>query len=71
MATERVQLQPQLSWIKDQGNKPELIGQVLLWMVQAAPGEIRNGKTIHATDVGKKLGLLTVDASAGDAGLYN
>ena len=70
VATERVQLQPQLSWVKDQGNKPELIGQVLLWMLQAPPGEIRNGKTIHATDVAKKLGLLTEDAAAGDAGLF-
>jgi NAD(P)-dependent dehydrogenase (short-subunit alcohol dehydrogenase family) len=70
VATERVQLQPQLSWIKDQGNKPELIGQVLLWMLQAAPGTIRNGKTIHATDVGRQLGLLSEGAAAGDAGLY-
>ena len=71
IATERVTMQPQLSWIAENGNKPELVGQVLLWMLQAPPGTIRNGKTIHVTDVAKTLGLLPTDDAAADSGLYH
>ena len=70
VATERATAQPHLSWLSDMGNPPELIGQVLVWMLAQPPGTIRNGKTIHATDIGKKLGLLADDVEAGDAALY-
>jgi NAD(P)-dependent dehydrogenase (short-subunit alcohol dehydrogenase family) len=70
VATERATLQPHLSWVANQGSPPELIGQVLVWLISQPPGTIRNGKTIHATDIGKKLGLLPESADAGDAMLY-
>ncbi len=58
VATERTVAQPQLSWIANQGNPPELIGRVLVWLLTAAPGTVRNGKTIHATDVGARSRLV-------------
>ncbi len=70
VATERVTMQPQLSWIADQGNPPELIGKVLVWLLSAPPGTVRNGKTIHATEVARELGLATAGDGAGDAALY-
>jgi NAD(P)-dependent dehydrogenase (short-subunit alcohol dehydrogenase family) len=70
VATERATSQPHLSWVANQGSPPELIGKVLVWMLTQPPGTIRNGKTIHATDVGKKLGLLPDSVDAGDAMLY-
>ena len=70
VATERVTMQPQLSWIASQGHPPELIGKVLVWMLTAEQDAIRNGKTVHATDAARQLGLLPADAPAGDAALY-
>jgi NAD(P)-dependent dehydrogenase (short-subunit alcohol dehydrogenase family) len=70
VATERVTAQPQLSWIASQGNSPELIGKILIWMLTAPPGTIRNGKTIHATQAARDLGLIAADGPAGDAALY-
>ena len=58
IATERVTLQPQLAWIAEQGHPPELVGQVLVWLVTGAGGSVRNGKTIHAAEVGRDLGLI-------------
>jgi NAD(P)-dependent dehydrogenase (short-subunit alcohol dehydrogenase family) len=71
IVTERVAMQPQLSFIAQRGNKPELVGDVLVWMVQAPPGTIRNGKTVHATKAGQDLGLLPPDEQASDAVLYS
>ncbi|MCW2548449.1 MAG: hypothetical protein JWN96_2909, partial [Mycobacterium sp.] len=62
--------QPHLSWVADQGSPPELIGKVLVWLLSAPPGTVRNGKTIHATEIGRQLGLLPDDVAAGDATLY-
>jgi NAD(P)-dependent dehydrogenase (short-subunit alcohol dehydrogenase family) len=70
VATERARAQPQLSWVASQGSPPELIGKVLIWMLTAPPGTIRNGKTIHATQAARDLGLVDADAPAGDAALY-
>jgi NAD(P)-dependent dehydrogenase (short-subunit alcohol dehydrogenase family) len=70
VATERTTLQPHLSWVADQGSPPELIGKVLVWLLSAPPGTVRNGKTIHATEIGRQLGLLPDDVAAGDATLY-
>ncbi len=58
VATERVTLQPHLAWVAEQGNPPELVGKVLVWLLGAPDGTVGNGKTIHATEVGKELGLL-------------
>lgn len=58
VATERTTLQPHLAWVAEQGNPPALIGKVLVWLVSAPDGSVRNGKTIHATDAGRELGLL-------------
>jgi hypothetical protein len=43
---------------------------VLVWLLSAPPGTVRNGKTIHATEIGRQLGLLPDDVAAGDATLY-
>ncbi len=58
VATERTLLQPHLSWVAEQGQPPELIGQVLVWLLSDAGATVRNGKTIHATEVARDLGLL-------------
>ena len=63
IATERVTLQPHLAWIAERGNPPELVGQVLVWMLSDEGGKsIRNGKTIHVADAGRELGLLPAEA---------
>jgi NAD(P)-dependent dehydrogenase (short-subunit alcohol dehydrogenase family) len=58
IATERVTLQPHLSWVAEQGNPPELVGRVLVWLLAQPDGNVGNGSTIHATEVGRDLGLL-------------
>lgn len=58
VATERVTLQPHLSWVAERGNPPELVGQVLVWLLAQTDGTVRNGATIHAPEVGRDLGLL-------------
>ena len=62
IATERVTLQPHLAWIAERGNPPELVGQVLVWLLSDAGGQVRNGKTIHVADAAKELGLLPAEA---------
>jgi NAD(P)-dependent dehydrogenase (short-subunit alcohol dehydrogenase family) len=61
IATERVTSQPHLSWIAERGNPPELVGQILLWMLSVEGGKLRNGKTVHVPDAAKELGLLPSD----------
>jgi NAD(P)-dependent dehydrogenase (short-subunit alcohol dehydrogenase family) len=58
IATERVTLQPHLSWIAERGNPPELVGQILLWMLSDEGAKLRNGKTVHVADAARELGLL-------------
>jgi NAD(P)-dependent dehydrogenase (short-subunit alcohol dehydrogenase family) len=62
IATERVTLQPHLAWIAERGNPPELVGQVLVWLLSDAGSRVRNGKTIHVADAGRELGLLPAEA---------
>ncbi len=61
IATERVTSQPHLSWIAERGNPPELVGQILLWMLSDEGAKLRNGKTVHVPDAAKELGLLPPD----------
>ena len=62
IATERVTLQPHLAWIAERGNPPELVGQVLrLAASRTRTRSVRNGKTIHAADAGRELGLLPAE----------
>jgi NAD(P)-dependent dehydrogenase (short-subunit alcohol dehydrogenase family) len=58
IATERVTQQPHLSWIAERGNPPELVGQILVWMMSDEGSALRNGKTVHVVDAAKDLGLL-------------
>ena len=45
------------------GNPPELVGQVLVWLLSdEGSSRVRNGKTIHAADAGRDLGLLPAEA---------
>jgi NAD(P)-dependent dehydrogenase (short-subunit alcohol dehydrogenase family) len=58
IATERVTLQPHLAWIAERGNPPELVGQILVWMLSDEGAKLRNGKTVHVADAARELGLL-------------
>jgi NAD(P)-dependent dehydrogenase (short-subunit alcohol dehydrogenase family) len=64
VATERVLARANLSYIAERGKSPDVVGQVVAWLLRQPDGTVKNGRTVSATDVGQQLGLLAPEGEA-------
>jgi NAD(P)-dependent dehydrogenase (short-subunit alcohol dehydrogenase family) len=58
-ATERVVAKAGLSWVAGRGKPPEVVGEVVAWLLRQADGTVANGSMVSVDTVAAELGLVS------------
>jgi NAD(P)-dependent dehydrogenase (short-subunit alcohol dehydrogenase family) len=59
VATERVIAKAGLSWVAGRGKPPEVVGEVVAWLLRQPAGAVTNGTTVSVDAVADQLGLVS------------